>query len=228
MNQLRVGNVTEEAIELLESRVTDESFLEHTAMHVMHTNAEVDAHNLKMLDTLSTEEFGILAITVHPDWYPPTVNNDGSIDTTNFLATLKVKVGARVKMLFNVCTIDNLVNGSLGTVVGIETNEKNEVSSIIVAFDDQKAGERQRQKYPFLSEKYADQNGTPIMRQDLEYQLPTKSKRKSTAATGRVIQFPLKLAWAQTAHSMQVNNKRLHFAFISLVCKNTVFIRVKQ
>ena len=53
-----------------------------------------------------------------------------------------------------------------------------------MAFDDQKAGERQRQKYPFLSEKYADQNGTPIMRQDLEYQLPTKSKRKSTAATG--------------------------------------------
>ena len=219
MNQLRVGNVTEEAIALLESRVTDESFLEHTAMHVMHTNAEVDAHNLEMLDILPTEEIQIPAITVHPDWFGYTVNPDGSIDTTNFLATLMVKVGARVKMLFNVCTIDNLVNGSLGTVVGIETNEKNEVTSIIVAFDDQKAGERQRQKYPFLSEKYADQNGTPIMRQDLEYQLPTKSKRKSTAATGRVIQFPLKLAWAQTAHSMQVN-KRLYFAFRSLVFKH--------
>ena len=165
LNQLRMGNVTQEAIELLESRITDESFLEQSAMHVMHTNREVDAHNLDMLDTLPTEEVGIPAINVLPDWYGEArVNVDGSVETTNFLSTLLIKIGARVKLVFNVCTTDNLVNGSLGTVVGIETNEKNEVSSIIVAFDDQNAGEKQRQKYPFLSEKYADQNGTPIIR----------------------------------------------------------------
>ena len=206
MNQLRIGNVTKEAIELLESRITYQSFLEESAMHVMYTNDEVNEHNMAMLESLPLEEVQIPAIMVHPGWYNPTVTQKDA-DGTGFLGTLIVKVGARVKLIYNVSVVDNLVNGSLGTVVGIERNEKNEVSSVIVALDDQNAGERQRQKYPFLSQKYADQNGTPIMRQDQEYQLKGITRKgKNNAVTGRVIQFPLKLAWAQTAHSMQVSN----------------------
>ena len=206
LNELRIGNVTKEATELLESRITIQSFLEESAMHVMYRNDEVNEHNNAMLECLPEEEVQVPAHMVHPDWYTPSVTQNDA-DGTGFLGTLKVKVGARVKLIYNVSVADNLVNGSLGKVVGIERNEKNEVSSIIVAFDDKNAGERQRAKYPFLSQKYADQNGTPIMRHDLEYQLKGITRKgKNNAVTGRVIQFPLKLAWAQTAHSMQVQH----------------------
>ena len=84
-----------------------------------------------------------------------------------------------------------------------ETNEKNDVTLIIVALDDPRAGERQRNKYPAISKKYADQRGTPFGREDHAYQIKSK-KGKSHELKARVIMFPFTLAWAATGHCMQV------------------------
>ena len=43
-------------------------------------------------------------------------------------------------LIFNICIPDLLVNGSLGTVVGIEFTKNGEVEAIIVAFDDPNVG----------------------------------------------------------------------------------------
>ena len=204
LNDMRVGKVTEEALELLQTRVTDEPFLEEDAMHVFYTNKEVTEHNFEMLDRLPGVEDIIAAQFIHPDYWTPDIKKkDGTVDTTNFVAGLYVKVRARVSMVFNISLVDGLVNGALGTVVGIEKCGKDEVTSIIVAFDCPETGERQRERYPMLSKKYADKNGTPIMRHDFEYPIKSKSG-KPFGAKARVIQFPLRLSWASTAHKMQV------------------------
>ena len=95
-------------------------------------------------------------------------------------------------MIFNIDTIDGLVNGSLGNIVGIE-EKNNEVHYIISKFDDEESGDRQRRKYPGLSAKYAGQNGTPIG--IYEFDLPL-GKMKCQ-------QFPLTLSWGITCHKMQ-------------------------
>ena len=208
LNQIRMGNVTQEAIELLKSRiVTDQSFLEESALHVMYTNLEVNTHNKAMLDTLQEKEYQIPALLEHPPWYSPTIDpRKGTVDGQSLLANLTVKVGARVKITQNISVVDNLVNGSLGEVVGIETNKKNgQVDYIIVKLDDPNAGEKQREKYPQRSQKYASQRGTPFKREDVVYQVSTKGGKK-TAQKATVMQFPFTLAWAATGHTMQVNS----------------------
>ena len=209
LNDMRIGKVTDEVIELLKTRLTDEPFLDDNSFHIFYTNYEVSQHNIKMIDKLETEEFQIPALLVHPDyWKPETNDKTGTVDTTSFLMTMIIKVGARVSMVFNISLIDGLVNGARGKVVGIEA-KNGEVSAIIVAFDNPNAGERQREKYPNLSRKYADVNGTPIMRFDFEYPIKSRSG-KPFGTKARVIQFPLRLSWASTAHKMQVS----HFKFI--------------
>ena len=46
-----------------------------------------------------------------------------------------MKVGARVLMVVNVNQMDDLVNGSTGTIIGIEYNSNNSVECIVVRFD---------------------------------------------------------------------------------------------
>ena len=95
-------------------------------------------------------------------------------------------------VIYNIDTVDGLVNGSLGNIVGIE-DKNGEVKYITIEFDDQESGARQRQKYPGLSAKYAGQNGTPIG--IYEFDLPL--------AKMKCHQFPLTLSWGITCHKMQ-------------------------
>ena len=109
---------------------------------------------------------------------------------------LKLKKEARVALVFNVNTIDELVNGALGTVVGFEYDKVGNVIAIILKLDDDSAGLEQRKQYPKHSSKYEAQNGTPIYKQKLRI----FAKNKET----HIEQFPLTLAWANTSHKMQV------------------------
>ena len=104
-------------------------------------------------------------------------------------------------MIYNIDTLDGLVNGSLGNVVGIEDRDK-VVQFIIIDFDDKECGARQRQKYPGLSAKYASQNGTPIGLFEFDYQLNSK-KGYRHAARIMMKQFPVTLSWGITCHKMQ-------------------------
>ena len=98
-------------------------------------------------------------------------------------------------VIFNIDTIDGLVNGSLGNIVGIE-DKNGEVKYITIQFDDEESGARQRQKFPGLSAKYAGQNGTPIEKRELDIPLSLSAKIKCQ-------QFPLTLSWGITCHKMQ-------------------------
>ena len=80
----------------------------------------------------------------------------------------------------------------------------------IAKFDLDKCGAQQRAKCyernEFLKKKYEAVNGTPIYRIEHEYQLKTRHGKGTyaQAAQGKLVQFPLRLYYASTAHKLQV------------------------
>jgi ATP-dependent DNA helicase PIF1 len=197
LNRLRQGIVTDADKELLKSRVTEET--PEDCCNVFYTNAEVHTLNMKRLDQVKATEVKIPAIIRTPLGYSVSTKPHGTIDSTQFMKELAIKIGARVMLVFNVNTCDDLVNGAFGTVRAL-IQKGQQIDCIVVEFDNDQAGSDHRKKYPGLSEKYKDCNGTPIYRHELEYIVPTK--RQSHSARTKIIQFPLRLAWANTAHKV--------------------------
>ena len=205
LNRIREGAHTEEDEMVLQKRLTQEPFLNENAMHVFYTNKEVHDHNIAMLNKITSAQITFDAIHVTPKGYSPKVTSHGTVQSTQFQDKLQIKIGARCMLIFNINTIDELVNGATGRVVGFERGKKmvkNPFDCIIVSFDDETCGQEQRKKYPAISEKYKGSNGTPIFRYELEYQLAGRAKHHSAKA--KVIQFPLRVCYASTAHKMQV------------------------
>ena len=200
LNEIREGIVSEETERVLMSRVSNHDFKEEDAVHTFYKNAGVNAHNKTMLEKINSPTVSIKAITSKPGKKPLKVDPDtGRIEKTPFFDNLSVKIGARVCLTINVNTVDDLVNGALGRVVGIETYANNSVKAIIVRFDDENVGCLQRMRYPGLADKYKNVNGTPIFRHEFDFQV-----RKKHAASAKIIQIPLGLAWAFTSHKLQV------------------------
>ena len=200
LNRFRIGTFTDEDVKLLEQRITLEDELGKDAFHIMYTNEEVAKYNQKGLDAIEGNLFEVRAIRSKNCYID---KKKGTVDSTNFMDCLKFKIGSRVKLVFNINTMDGLVNGAFGNVVGIEKNPQGEIYAIIVRFDQESTGQEQRLCKKHLSEKYKDCFGTPIFKHTLEYFKMTKSGHK-TSGRGKVIQFPIWLADASTSHNAQV------------------------
>ena len=204
LNEIREGIVTEDTEKLLRSRIVDEDHDELTTCHVFYRNVKVGEHNTKMLNKLASESdelFEIPAVQTVPKGFISKVKAHGTIDGTQYMRILSLRVGARVMLISNIGTTDGLVNGAMGTVLDVIKKSEDFVECIIVSFDTETCGERQRNKYPTISHKYKEVNGTPIFRHDLEYQTGRRQRKHSSRA--KLLQFPLRLAWAITAHKMQ-------------------------
>ena len=153
LNRIREGEMSDDDIELLKSRITMEQYLEDKAMHIFYTNKEVNEHNDKMLEKVEGSTITIKAGKIVPRGYESKESPHGTVDNTQFMKNLTFKIGARCVLVFNINVLDSLVNGSSGTIVGIEMKDGSPYC-IIVIFDDESCGEEQRAKYPNLSKKY--------------------------------------------------------------------------
>ena len=100
-------------------------------------------------------------------------------------------------LIYNVNTADKLTNGQKGIVKDIIFSDPNTVSCLIIEFDDPTVGKMQKDK----NIQYAKYKGVPIFRTNYTYAIG-RSIRNHTAMAS-VLQFPLTLAWAMTAHKMQ-------------------------
>ena len=206
LNRLREGIVKPEDDALLRSRLTDEEFLDDDALHVFYLNKDVTEHNTKMLNKLPNDLISVKAIQALPKGRKSKIDKGKkTIEDTEFLETFEFKIGARVTIVKNIDLIDDLFNGAGGTVVGVEYNKNGVLNCIIVQFDLETCGEKQRAKYPDLAKKYEKYNGTPIFRNEHEFQLKTRRGGFTNGARGKLLQFPLRLCYASTAHKMQVN-----------------------
>ena len=99
----------------------------------------------------------------------------------------------------NIDTVDMICNGQIGTLIEMVRTANDVVDLLVIKLIDSKAGESNRKKYPKLSQQFPD--CVFIERVSVQYTLRKKSG--NVGATAIVIQFPVRLAHAITAHKIQ-------------------------
>ena len=127
LNEIREakGMVNEDTENMLQSRLVEvDEKNELTTCHVFYENRQAFDHNIKMLNKLDSELVELPAREFLPKGYKTQLKSYGTIKNTKFMQTLQLKKGARVKLTWNVSTMDELTNGTLGTVIDFHKNSK--------------------------------------------------------------------------------------------------------
>ena len=131
--------------------------------------------------------------------FNPPEGKAGEVLKTPFQKVLNIKVGSKVMLTYNVDTSDGLTNGARGDLIGILFDSKGHISKLIIKFEKDSVGEEKRRSCPDIVRKFP--GGTAIEKINFSFSI-SKSK-KSVINTANVIQFPVKLAFACTAHKIQ-------------------------
>ena len=205
LNRIRVGEETEKDMEELEARVRakdhEDIKNETKAIYLYGTNENVNRMNNLKLKDLPTEEIKISAILYHRTLknFEPSINNAGNILNTPFQKELRLKIGARVMITYNVDTCDGLNNGAIGELIDFLRDAKGEVCTMIIKFEHEWAGREMRNRNRGLAKKYP--GGTPI--EKIKYPFSISKSQTGIINSAYLIQFPLKLAFACTGHKIQ-------------------------
>ena len=80
-------------------------------------------------------------------------------------------------LTYNIDTCDSLTNGTFGEIRGIELDQNNEVSRIIVQFDNDVSGRERRKNCSELQQKYKPLAVTPIDKIEFQYSLSKKNNQ---------------------------------------------------
>ena len=204
LNRIRVGVQTEEDLELLSTRVRKEGHkdLKKVQIHIGCKRKDVAERNEKYIMKLSGEP-AILRAKHHTptqkNFKPFISNKDGVVGSTQFMSHLILKPKAKVMIIHNIDVPDMLCNGQLGILEDmIKTDDKN-VDILVIKLHNGKAGERNREKNPQLKAKYPD----CVFIERISFQYTVGGKKAEVGTTATVIQFPVRLAHAITAHKIQ-------------------------
>ena len=131
--------------------------------------------------------------------FNPPEGKAGEVLKTPFQKELKLKIGAKIMMTYNVDTSDGLTNGARGELVGMITDAKGNISKLVVNFEKESVGRQKRRENPNITNIYP--GGTTIEKVNFSFSISKSTK--SAVNTAMVIQFPVKLAFACTAHKIQ-------------------------
>ena len=188
---------------LLRTRVRPEGHidLENASINIVCTRKKCANMNKKYIDTLKGEPVVIKAVhykTTQKHYKPANIQADGTVGKTGFQDKLTLKVGAKVVMIWNVKTSDSLTNGQTGVIIAIIRSTDGEVDHVLVKFNQENAGKEKRAQNKQILVKYP--GATRVDRYNLTY---TLSGRTGVGSTANIVQFPLRLAHALTAHKTQ-------------------------
>lgn len=203
LNKVRIGEIDEHVEKKLKSRFIsqDDPSYPHKALHIFAENNPVQAHNMKMLNTISSSLVTIPAIDDIPKNCKVAdieeAQNRRQSETGGLALLLHVKVEARVMITTNIDISDRLINGQLGTVKQFKT-QNGKVQVIYIEMDDNKAGISKINKGDFIAK---NNNWVPITREETFIYI--KSHKSSFSPSIRRTQFPCMLAWACTVHKVQ-------------------------
>ena len=102
-------------------------------------------------------------------------------------------------LTYNVDTGDGLTNGSRGDLIGVKRNKEGNINKLIIKFENLSHGQRNREINQEITRCYP--GGTVVEKVDFGFSLSKGTK--GNISTAKVIQFPVKLAFATTAHKIQ-------------------------
>ena len=203
LNRIRLGKQTKEDIQILKSRIRPKGHPDlKEALFISAMVKPVACFNENALNMLPGKLYVSKAthIQAMTKSYKPRIDTiTGRVGDTQYVDKLNLKLGARVMLIFNIDVSDLLCNGALGTLVGIEENQKGIVIVLIIKFDNPAAGQETRNQNPIMSMKYP--GGTVIKKKEQDYSLARKGGLISS--TAKLIQYPIVLAWAVTVHKFQ-------------------------
>ena len=205
LNRIRMGVVTEEDVKTLESRVRplNHPDIPRNALVVTCQNNEVNQINEDRLRDIDEKEIIIESINKASSQkhFKPRTDAGGNIAGTPLQRQLKLKIRAKVMLTYNINTFDCLTNGALGEVLGFKFNQDESVKEVYVHFNDEDCGRERRRNMVAIQQKFPGKFVTPIELMEFQYSLSKKSNNANSTASS--VQFPLKLAFAATAHKVQ-------------------------
>ena len=203
LNRIRTHKKDEPLLECdLKMFKSCETGEESDALHIFATNKEVDDHNLIRLHATCPDSVTIKACDYERNSetgrLEPKDGHHHKVYNTCLQKYVSAGIGARIMLLKNIDVSDGLVNGAFGTIVNMvgnsqegEDNENYFPTSIHVAFDDPKVGQKQRSKTRTINPE-----GRIIT-------VLAPEEDKVTNNGGLRRQYPIRLAWACTVHKVQ-------------------------
>ena len=205
LNRLRVGVIQQEDMDCLSERVRplNHPDIPDEALVITCKNEAVNKINERKLAKIDDQEFVSEAQvkTQTSRNINPITDASGAIRNTPLQKILKLKIGARIMLTHNIDTCDSLTNGTFGEVIGLEFDAMNSLTRVIVCFDNQLSGKERRKNFVQLQKLYHPRLATPIDKIEFHYSLSRKPT--STSSNAVALQYPLRLAFAATAHKIQ-------------------------
>ena len=197
LNRIRVGEHTEEDIDLLESRVrkiSDED-VKNADLFIGAKRKECARLNDDYIFKQMKNNGKLIKIksfnynSLNKDFRPCISEKDGAIGSTQFQNVLFLRIGAKVMVIHNVDTLDGITNGQAGILVGVLFKEDEKVDKLIIELKNKSSGKLNRQKHPLLASKYP--NCIFLERTSFQYSIRNKSGQVGSTAT--VVQFPIRV-----------------------------------
>ena len=167
--------------------------------HVYAQNHFCDEWNNKRITSLQGDTYECVAFDSKKDHCTELTTIDISLKpqkTGNLRKVLHVKVGARVMLTTNIDVSDGLMNGAVGTVKYVITEEiTKRVRVILVEFDNTDVGQEAKSNSQY---KHINNKAVPIYKTQAIFPVHGKTSCQASRT-----QFPLVLAWAITIHKCQ-------------------------
>ncbi|NQV12755.1 MAG: AAA family ATPase [Parcubacteria group bacterium] len=177
LNKIRNNSVEEKDMKILNARYQSDFKLTADSQYITltPTNKASDVINRHKLNKLKTKQ----------KYYQGAVDGKFGDSHLPTMLDLKLKQGAQVMMLNN-DPDGNWVNGSIGTIVGIEPGDKEEHDILKVKLTSGKIVTVERHTWNVY-----------------EYFFDVKKGALDVRTLGSFIQYPLRLAWSVTIHKSQ-------------------------
>ena len=205
LNRIRIGGQTEADIAKLNERVRHKcrpELKKDVELFITPTRAECQKHNNDYLKKLDGEEILLPADhfnRTQPNYKPFIDHKEGTIGTTGFVDKLQLKKGAKIIMIHNVKVSDCLTNGQLGNFIDTIKTTDGKVAMLVIKLKNKNAGQENRQKFKGFLAKYPG----CILIERVKKEYTIRKSGGTVGSSASLVQFPVKLAHAITAHKIQ-------------------------